>query len=156
MSDSVDRQGGFTLVEMMAVLFIIALMTSVVLMSARGEDPEIEQKAKVLIRQFDQLGQDSIVSGRPQAFGLTEDFYVFYEYTEGEWAVTSETDWPEDASIQFFREDIEIDLPEDPIPLVLFEPLGLSTPFTLEIAGDEGTIILEGEGDGRVYMETEL
>lgn len=156
MSERLDRQGGFTLIEMMAVLFIIALMTSVVLMSSRSEEPEIETQAKLLLRQFDILGQDSIVSGRAQAFGLTKDFYVFYEFTEGEWTVTSENEWPDDAAIQFFKEDIEINLPEDPLPLVLFEPLGLSTPFTLEIAGDEGTIILEGEGDGRVFMETEL
>lgn len=156
MSEPTDRQGGFTLVEMMAVLLIIALMTTVVLLTARRTEPEIEVRAKVLLRQFDLLGQDSIVSGKAQAFGLTEDSYVFYTFSDDEWMVTSENEWPEDATIQFFREDVEVNLPEDPIPLILFDPVGLSTPFTLEIAGDDGTLILTGEGDGRVYMETEL
>lgn len=156
MSDTNDRQGGFTLVEMMAVLLIIALMTTVVLMSSRRQEPEIKAQGKLILRQFDILGQDSIISGKAQAFGLTEDSYVFYTFSDDQWTVTSENEWPEDATIQFFREDIEIDLPDDPIPLILFDPVGLSTPFTLEIAGDEGTLVLTGEGDGRVYMETEL
>ena len=156
MSDRIDRQEGFTLVEMMAVLLIIALMTSVVLVSSRQKPSEIEAQGRQILQQFDMLSQDTIVSGQPRAFGLTSDGYVFYEYAENEWRVSSETEWPEDATIQFFREDIEIDLPPEPIPMILFEPLGLSTPFSLEIAGDEGTLILSGEGDGRVFMETEL
>jgi len=156
MSRQRDHENGFTLIEMMAVLFIIALMTTVVLLRAPGKPPELESQAREILQQIRIVSQDSIISGKTQAFGLYEDAYVFFEFDEGEWIIRSETDWPDDVTIEFYREELKVEIPDEPVPMVVFEPLGLSTPFSLELESDDTRLRFISEGDGHVYMETAL
>jgi len=144
---------GFTLVEMMAVLLIISLMTGVVLLSAPRGDASGKSRSQDMLRSLLQASEDSIVKGQPQAFGLSEEAYLFYEFTDGEWVVKTQTDWPEDLTVTFYKDDIEIDIPEEPVPLVIFEPIGLSTPFSLWLEEGDLTMIFSSEGDGRIALE---
>jgi len=153
--NKVRKELGFSLVEMMAVLLIISLMTGVVLLSRPQAQNPVEAQGKSMLRQFAQASEDSIVKGQPQAFGLYEDGFVFFEFLDGDWVGKGEQEWPDQMSVSFFKDDIEIDLPEDPIPLVLFEPTGLSTPFSLWLEGGNHTLIFSSEGDGRINLERE-
>ncbi len=148
-----QKELGFSLIEMMAVLLIISLMTGVVLLSApRGQAPG-KSRGQDMHRALIQASEDSIVKGQPQAFGLSEEAYYFYEFTDGEWAVKTETEWPEDLTVSFYKDDIEIDIPEEAVPLVIFEPIGLSTPFSLWLEDGDFTMIFSSTGDGRISLE---
>lgn len=149
------KELGFSLIEMMAVLVIISLMTGVVLLSAPREEPPARTQGKKMLREFAQVSENSIVTGQPQAFGLYEDAYVFYAFLDGEWQAKSETQWPAGLDISFFKEDIELDIPEEPLPLVIFEPIGLSTPFSLWLEDGNSTMIFSSTGDGRVALESD-
>jgi len=151
------KTAGFTLIEMMCVLIIISLMTGVVILSLPRQKQVVELQSTFIAEQFDVASQNAIISGKAQAFGPWEEGYAFYEFVNNEWTVLSDNEWPEDLGVKFYQDDIEVDLPdEDPVPVVVFEPMGLSTPFSLWLEGDEQTIVFTGKGDGKVSMETEL
>jgi len=149
-----DKTAGFSLVEMLTVLVIISLMTGVVVLSLPREKPAIEAQGAFLAQQFDWASQNSIISGQPQAFGFYKDAYYFYEFRDGDWEILSETTWPDDLSVQFYKDDIRIETPKEPVPMVVFEPLGLSTQFDLLVEGPEHTLVFSSEGDGKINMET--
>jgi len=155
--DDIDHQdSGFTLIEMLAVLVIISLMTAVVLMSVPSRKPIMEEAGKSILRQFSLAAQDSIISGQSRAFGFYEDAYIFYRFDDGEWVLETETPWPRDISLEFYKDAVKIDIPEEPVPLVVFEPIGLSTPFSLWIESDERTLVFSSDGNGEVDLETRL
>jgi len=156
MSSRAHKTAGFSLVEMLAVMVIISLMTTVVVLAMPREKPVIELQGQQMARQFDIASQTSVISGTPQAFGLYEDAYVFYAFEGGDWAIKSETPWPDDLSVQFFKDDIALDLPKEPVPLVVFEPMGLSTPFSLWLEDADRTVIFSSKGDGKVSVEHQL
>lgn len=128
-------------------------MTGIVVLSAPKSKPPAKTQAEMMLREFAQASEDSIVTGQSQAFGLYEEAYVFFEFVDGEWRIKSETSWPENLDVSFFKEDIELDIPEEPLPLVVFEPVGLSTPFSLWLEDGDATVIFSSAGDGRVAME---
>ncbi len=148
-----DKQAGFTLIELLAVLVIISLMTAVVVLSLPREKPVIETQGHMLARQLETAAQASVITGVSQGFGVYEDGYVFYSFVDGEWAVESETLWPDDISVRFYKEDVRLDLPEEPSPVVIFEPLGLSTNFGLRIEANDQVLMFSSKGDGKVMLE---
>ena len=148
-----DKTAGFTLIEMMAVLVIISLMTGVVVLNLPRDKPMIEQQSTAMAKQFTVAAQTSVISGVPQAFGLSQQGYYFYKFDEGEWKITSETDWVDDLEINFRKDDIAINIPkEEAVPIVVFEPMGLSTVFSLSLEDTEQTITFSSEGDGKVIL----
>ena len=151
-----SHQDGFTLIELLTVLVIIGLMTSVVVLAVPKKKSGFEKQSQAMYRQFTHAAESAIIGGKPQAFGFYEDAYLFYEFDGRDWVVVSEDPWPDDLNIQFFKEDIEIELPEEPVPIVVFEPVGLSTPFSLWLEGAEDGMIVSSEGDGRVNLERDL
>jgi len=150
------KDSGFSLIEMMAVLVIISLMTGVVILSAPRNKPLVEQAGGQMLQQLVRASENSIVTGKPQGFGLYEDAYLFYEFSNGEWQAMAETEWPDDIIVSFFKDDIEIELPKEPVPLVIFEPIGLSTEFSLWLESNDQTLIFTSTGDGRVSLENDL
>lgn len=156
MPGATRKELGFTLIELMAVLVIISLMTGIVVMSVPAKKDPIEIYGQSMQRSFSMAAHDSVISGLPQAFGFYSDGFVSYVYEGGEWVVESELPWPEDADISFYKDDVSIDLPPEPVPIVIFDPLGLSTEFSLELEGLERTLTFRSFGDGKVSLETEL
>lgn len=156
MTARAHKTAGFSLVETLAVLVIISLMTTVVMVSMPRDKPVIELQGKMMARQFDIASQTSLISGTSQAFGLYDEAYLFYEFSNGEWVVTSETPWPDSLDVQFYKDDAKISLPTEPVPLVIFEPIGLSTPFSLWIEDADRSLVFTSTGDGKVTMETRL
>lgn len=151
-----DKTAGFTLIEMLSVLVIISLMTGIVVLSMPREKPVIEQHSNMMARQFAVAAQTSMISGQSQGFGLSQDAYYFYRFEEGSWEILSETQWPEDINIKLAREDVNLDIPKKAVPVVVFEPMGLSTVFSLSLEDSNQTITFYSEGDGKVLMESPL
>jgi len=156
MSRAARKDQGFTLIELMAVLVIISLMTGIVVMSVPDRKDPLELYGQTALRTFSMAAQDSIISGQTEAFGFYADGYVSYNYEDGDLVIETEVPWPEDADITFSKDDVPIELPKEPVPLIMFEPLGLSTEFVLELEGLERTLIFTSQGDGKVSMETRL
>ena len=145
-----DREAGFSLLEIMTVLVIIGVMSAAVVLSLNVTGPDEENAADKFVFRINQVAKDSIYSGKPNALSLSEEGLHLMSFSKNEWAIVHGVTLPErfKATLEIDDEVIR-DLPEEPAPLILFEPTGEITDFTLSIDGglslfraDDGTIKL--------------
>lgn len=160
-----DGQDGFTLIEILVVMFIISIMTGLVVanMAQSNDNAELDEEAK-RIKLLLQLARDeAMVTSTEYGFKPEENAYSFYLYDEltEKWVLNEEKPFqlrelPETISL-------ELDIDGEPLiieatdesnskrkqPDVLILSSGESTPFELLIsASDEDFYRLKTDGYG--------
>lgn len=148
-----QSDAGFTLVELLAVLVIMALMASAVVMSLGPSDGSSHDYSETLVQEFNAASQQSILTGVSSAIGLSEDGYAVMHYTDGEWILLNEREWPDFTRVNFQKDERDIDLSEDLVPLILLSPTGENTAFELNLINQDQDIRLVSQGDGRIMLE---
>ena len=136
----------------MTVLVIIALMSSAVVLTLPGNKTTTLTFAEAMTRELNAVSQNGMISGHPTAVGLSEDGYALLAFENGNWVEHRGSEWPEGVIVQFDRSEQRIELGEDIIPLVVFNPTGSSTVFRLGLRDFTDDINIESDGDGRVKM----
>jgi len=136
--DLADSESGFSLLEVLAVLIIIGLMSAAVVLSMRGPDTG-EDFAGDFVLRVNQFAKESIYTGQVNALRHEVPF-------EGK------------VDARLLIEDETVDIPEAPAPLILFEPTGEVTDFELTVdsfglplslfRSDDGSIQLGVPSDG--------
>ncbi|MFZ0488499.1 MAG: GspH/FimT family pseudopilin [Arenicellales bacterium] len=131
-------QHGFTLLEIMVVLALIAIsVTFVVLNLQRDTDGVAELEARRFAGLIEQARNESILSGRPYAVKVDTDrkTYTFLEHQK-EWSAVKGDDVFRPRS---FPQDLNVSLETTGSPgagdLLVIEGLGEITPFVLTIRG---------------------
>jgi len=81
-------EAGFTLVEIMIVVFIIALMSTLVVMNLPAGKPGAIRSADALYRDLNRAAREAIVSGEPVALAVEGSAYRFERYRAGHWSPT--------------------------------------------------------------------
>lgn len=145
-----DGEAGFSLLEIMAVLVIIGIMSAAVVLSLNIGGADETDEADRFIFRINQLAKDSVYSGKANALSISEGGIHLMRFSNNEWQILHETPLPERFKATLEIEDEIIrDIPEEPTPLILFEPTGEITDFTLSVNGgislfsaDDGTIKL--------------
>ena len=152
MTSRPHHEAGFTLVEILAVLIIIGVMSSVVILSIPTPKTALDKQAQLMVGTLNKMSQNSIINGRVSAAGFGRSGYTLYEFADDAWQeVTSDT-WGDSYRLKYKRIGAELDLPKKAEPSVLFQPTGLSTPFELALSDKDNVYTLIGEGDGRVIL----
>jgi general secretion pathway protein H len=74
-----SAESGFTLLEVLVVVFIIAIVSAFAVLSVdmAGSERELEQEAQRAGRLFGLASQEAIVQGRPMGVRFTEHSYQF-------------------------------------------------------------------------------
>lgn len=81
-----NREAGFSLTELLVVVFIIGLMSTLVLVSLPQQATSLEREAERLERSLSQAAREAIVRGEPVAWSLTPQGASRFEaYRLGEW-----------------------------------------------------------------------
>lgn len=136
------RQAGFTLLEIMVVVVLIAIsVTFAVVNLERDTDDVAELEARRFAQLIEHARDESILSGRPYAVQVDPiaGGYTFLQYGN-EWSEITEDDvfrpreFPPDLGVTF-------EMPSDPDSggLLVVEGLGVITPFVLTVRGDTRT-----------------
>lgn len=135
-----STQSGFTLLEIMVVLALIAIsVTFVVLNLQRDTDGAAKLEARRFAGLIEQARSESILSGRPYAVRVDPDHrtYTFLTHQK-QWSPVKDDDvfrprtFPQDLKISFDSTGG----PEAAGDLLVIEGLGEITPFVLTIRGD--------------------
>lgn len=134
------------------VLVIIGLMSSAVVMTFPKDPPPSRAVSDALVKRLNQTAQDSLLSGSPAAFGLSKTSFSFYSYNGSEWAEASSQKWPQGLTFTLRKAGEDIKLGDSSVPLIIFEPTGVSSVFTLTLSDFDGRYVLSSNGDGRVTL----
>lgn len=145
------RRNGFTLIELMAVMLLMALLAGAVVMTAgssgSGPKPDAERLASRLA-----AARDSAITGaRPVSFWASRSGYGFETYRAGQWHPVAikpfePVNWKNGTEIETGRTK---GLDDGRVRLT-FDNLGLpESPFTLQLArdGQRARIAVAANGD---------
>jgi general secretion pathway protein H len=156
-----SHEAGFTLVELLVVIFIIGLMVGVIVLQNGRQAPPAEKHADELAKALTLLSRESILSGEATAWTVTGQSYAFERYRNGTWQ-----------ALEFRRTRLPDGTPErltltrpdsratqgqasrapEPERLLVFLPVGEATPVELEIAGLKAVRRLSVAASGEVRV----
>ena len=83
----IGNQSGFTLVELLIVIGILGLLTSLVVLSLPGGSGTLEQDAQRFAAKTAALRDNAILQSRPMAVQVTASGYSFLQRRDGSWNV---------------------------------------------------------------------
>ena len=149
------HEAGFTLVEILAILIIIGLMSAVVILSIPRPDSPLEKQAQLITGHLNQLAQNSIISGRVGAVGISKAGYALYNYEDQDWHEITSGEWDASYRVRFKRENKNLELPKETTPTILFQPTGLSTAFEISLTDGGAQYIISAQGDGHVALRVD-
>ena len=129
------KQSAFTLIEVMVVVFLIALTAGVVSISFRHDSSRlVETEARRFVALVEQMCQESVIQGR--VFAVIKEGATAYRFVvleNGEWQAVKQDDifrlrqLPEDISLKL---EIEQASQSEAASYLRCEPDGFMTPFS--------------------------
>ena len=174
---SVNRQSGFSLIEILVVMFIVALLTGVLMLSINfvdNEKSEFETELDRIIALSTLAEEQSVVTGEPIGLVINpprDDNYWRYSwqrYRGGQWVDTEAPltggRFPENIELSLEVEGELVEFPkldDEDLPLlpsVVFYPGGEVTPFIMTLfnaSGIDEQQILTSQRNGRLEHMTE-
>lgn len=135
---------GFTLLEILVVVIIVGVVSTLVVLSAANNAPQHLRTETEKLQQVMQLAADSSLYQK-KMLGLTfcqnGYFFLYYDTTTGQW-ITINTkplnhqNLPQGITLSLMQDGQSSPLQEQcpTSPQILFFPSGEITPFTLTIA----------------------
>ena len=152
MGRHITKEAGFTLVEVLSVLVVIGLMSSVVILSIPQPKSGLERQAERLSVELNALAQDGLISGSVAAAGFSRDGYALYSFENSEWTERVSAEWQDRYRMTLTRASAKLDLPKTADPIILFQPTGLSTPFEFTLSDRQTKYALTTTGNGSINL----
>lgn len=150
---TLSRDAGFSLLEILAVLVIIGVMSAVVVLSLTPPRPAAQDRADQFVLRVNQLAKEAIYSGRPNALSISEEGLHLMQFANGRWTALQAIPFEGRIKTVLEIEDERVrDIPEEPSPLILFEPTGEVTDFSLTVSGTGLDLRLFRADDGTIQL----
>jgi|JI9StandDraft_1071089.scaffolds.fasta_scaffold23259_5 type II secretion system protein H len=149
--DSRSASAGFTLVEVMATLAIVALVASSVLLMSPGADSRLRSALESMATRIDLASDQSILMNRQLALVATSEGYHFERLDEDGWQRLETVPslgfqpWPASGAPEIEDESDATTTHR----LARFDPLGGATPMRLRF-GEGWRVEIDQEGAVRV------
>ena len=161
------RVRGFTLVELLVVLVVIATLSGFALLALRGRDVEsvVEEEARRLLALFTLAREESLFRYRTIGVRFFRGSYDFAEFLPGDerWvpsldAMLAGRRLPEGVTVRLYLEGrpVILDMEEDEevLPQVVLFPDGTGTDFELALeASGFLSRVLRGTAGGRIELD---
>ncbi|MEM8988539.1 MAG: type II secretion system minor pseudopilin GspH [Pseudomonadota bacterium] len=153
------KTAGFTLIEVMAVVFIMGLMAGVVVLSMPREDTTLKDAARRFAADVKHAADESIVGGRTVGLSVDDRGYAFYLYEAGDWrAADVRRAWPQGVDVTY-DDEIEgtpagrrADEGRPSAPSLRFSPTGEATPFEVIFGRGGAEIRVGADANGDIHM----
>lgn len=148
-----DPQAGLSLVEIMVTLSIIAVATTLILLTIPTRHV-FKQESDRLRETLEQAANRAMVTGQPVGLVVEGQHYAPAIWQNGAWRLMESHQLPNDISLRIDGKTPAVpEEGEDPAPAVIFDPLGHTLPVALELSRSGVLTSLTLLPDGRVEME---
>lgn len=145
------REGGFTLVEVLMVVFIIGLSAGLVVLTLPSRDSAQLIEAKAFAQDIQRVQDVAILTGRPTGIRLRERGYDVVEWRNDVWSTApGGRTFPASTGIDV-RDDL-IARPDD-WPELVFDPTTVNTAMSFRIRGRSERIDIMVDEAGGVQIE---
>ena len=137
---------GFTLVEVMVVLAILALLTAAVLVNVRNPSGSLRAEAETFAARTSALRDAAIIQGRNMVVVVSPSTYRFERHEQGAWVRITERPFAE----ANWQSGTTARLPAGGTARIVFDPTGLPSEAASVILNHEGataTISIRSEGN---------
>lgn len=149
-TETIERSGerGFTLVELMVVLAIMALAATAVVLTIPGEERTVRSEADRLAARLAAARDVAVIEGRSVSVSFAPSGYGFERRIEGNWQplpgrAFERRNWP--GGVRFVAGDGQA------VTRVLFDRIGTSsTPQAIVLAGGDAREIVRISAMGEV------
>lgn len=156
-----SSEGGFTLLELLAVIFIIGIIISIASISIGQNSSRIVQDEVERLHGLIQLAsEEAVLQGRELALEFNRDRYQFLELGVADWQPVTEDkmfrerELPGDVQLELILEGIETSFDDKKnLPRIFILSSGELTPFELTLKTDEGEeYALQGFINGKLVL----
>ncbi|WP_290651305.1 type II secretion system minor pseudopilin GspH [Aquisalimonas sp.] len=158
------HQSGFTLIEVMVVVVLIGIITTLAVLNMGGEDDRVEREARRLAAVLDTAGREAVIQARELGLVLEPDGYRFARLESDAWRTDAYQHdralgahaLPGDLRLRVSTDDLPGEREpgdNDDRPHVLILSSGELTPFEVEIrrpGSRSPPWIVTGELDGTI------
>ena len=131
---------------------ILAFVSSLVVFNLPEDPDPLEVDARELAVTLNRAAQASLTDGATRTLAVSREGWTLSRFHDGEWQETRANQF-ESRNPELFVETAKVELGEDALPYIVFEPSGQATPFELTLRDREGTWNLTGTDTGRVSVE---
>lgn len=145
-----NGEGGFSLVELLAVLAILSLMVGAVVMNLPQPRSETDRASEAMAMQLDRFLDDGAIAGEVRALGPYAGGLALFRHDGLSWVQTDDLPWPNAAQLRLERGGERVDIPELAAPDLLFEPYGSVPDFTLILQDRQASYELQSDPRGRI------
>lgn len=146
-TDHKAKANGFTLVEMLVVIFLLGLASAAVVLMLPGSDSTVRNDAERLAARIAAARDEAVMQARPIAIWTRASGYGFEQRFEGQWRAHP------DAAFKDRNFDSGTRILGAAQNRILFDATGLpSSPAKIELTNDEGRSLVSVSASGEVVV----
>ena len=151
-------QRGFTLIEIMVVMVILAIMMTLVSVNFSQDDGRVlNDEANRLASLLEHAQNEAMITGKPVAWSAATGKYQFWQRgKEGKWDEPSRDEILRERTFPIAIEFGEIKVAGNPIKAderLIFFAGGLNPPFELKLKYQDKQLTIHGGATGRVTVD---
>lgn len=145
-----SRDPGFTLVELMVVLFIMGLVSAVVVLSLPSDDgAKLAREAEAFAARLKRAQEEAVLTNRPVDVTVTPEGYGFRAQRRGAWTPLDDGPFRPRAWSAGVAVSMKSDAGRSG---VRFDPTGTAEPAAIVLTRDGRTAEVAVGGEGQVSV----